>query len=166
LKEVRENLEKRYLDNGIELNLPDFEKYVNMFLEQTEFEVTSFIAYPEFSGYGENILYGDKSIFREEHDYTMAAEIPVGGSLMIRLSGGLWGYRTMPDGPVNWDVSSYDWDTESQTFTSIESGTGCDMNIIFWSELDSTSATILVEYYENQTDSVTRSKFITIEPAF
>jgi hypothetical protein len=165
---VREHLEARYRDVGVELELPDFEKYVNMFLEQTEFEVTSFIEYPEFSEYGENILYADKSTVKHEQSYSLAAEIPTGGSLMIRLSGGLWGYRTMPDGPVNWDVSTYDWETESQTFTSIESGTACDLSIIFFSESDSTLSGdgILVEYFENQTDSVTRSKYITVEPAF
>jgi hypothetical protein len=168
LEVVRENLEERYLANGKELQLPDFEKYVNMFLEQTSFELTSFIVYPEFSEYGENILYADKSVVKHEQEYSLAAEIPVGGSLMIRLSGGVWGYRTMPDGPVNWDVSSYDWDTESQTFTSIESGKGCDLSIVFFYESDSTLSGdgIRLEYYENQTDTVSRTKYITVEPAF
>ncbi len=167
LETVRANLEERYRANGVELELPDFEKYVNIFLDQTEYEVTAFIEYPEFSEYGENILFADKTVFMQDQDYSMAAEIPVGGSLMIRLSGGLWAYRSMPDGPVNWDITTYDRETETQVFKSIESGSGCDLNIIFINQMDTVLSedVILIEYYENQTDTVTRSKYITIEPA-
>jgi hypothetical protein len=167
LQKIRENLEERYLANGTELILPDFEKYVNQFLERTGYEVTTFIEYPEFSEYGENILYADKSVFRQDQEYSMAAEIPVGGSLMIRLSGGLWAYRSMPDGPVNWDVSAYNWETATQVFKAIESGSGCDLNMIFINQLDTVKSedVILIEYFENQNDTVTRSKYVTIEPA-
>ena len=164
---VRENLENRYRETGNEVVLPGFEEYVNEFLENTEYEVTCFIEYPEFSEYGENILFGDKSEFMEEEEYSMAAEIPVGGSLIIRLSGGLWGYQTLPDGPVNWDVSKYDWETESQTFSSIESGTGCDLKITFFPGTDSTGNNgILIEYFENQSDTANRTKIITVKSAY
>jgi hypothetical protein len=162
---IRENLEKRYEGSGLEVKLPDFEKYIGQFIEHSGYAFTACIEYPEFSDYGENILCGDKSVFQQEKEYSMAAAIPVGAELTVRLSGGLWGYQTLPDGPVNWDVSHYDWNTETQTFTAIESGTSCDLKIMFMYHTDSTLTGdgILVEYFENRSDTATRTKMITVE---
>ena len=52
LKEIRDNLEARYAETGQELDLPDFEKYVDIFLVNTVFEASDSIRYPEFSKYG------------------------------------------------------------------------------------------------------------------
>ncbi len=162
---IRDNLEDRYEETGLEVVLPDFEKYIDMFLENSGYEITSTIGYPEFSPYGENILFGDKTVFIIEQNYSMAADIPVGSKLTIKLSGGIWGYQTMPDGPVNWDVTNYNWEEESQLFTSKESGVSSDLKIIFMGQADSTftGKGILVEYFENLSDTATRKKIILIE---
>ena len=161
---IRENLEERYEETGMEVDLPDFEKYVNHFIENTEYEVTEGIRYPEFSDYGENILFGNKSGFHRGTVYSMAAELPVGSALTIRMSGGLWSYEVLPHGPVNWDVSDYDWEAETQSFTAVESGTSCDLKIMFEYYSDSTLSGegILVEYLENLSDTATRTKVITL----
>jgi len=162
---IRENLEARYKETGLDVELPDFEKYINTFVENSDFEVTSLIEYPEYSDYGENILFGDKADFIGNQTYSMAADLSSGATLKIRLSGGMWGYYAIPDGPVNWDVSDYDSENESQVFTSKEQGQPCDLKIQFDFYADSTSTGegILVEYYENQSDTVTRSKVLTFK---
>jgi len=115
----------------VEAAIPDFEKYVHLFIDSTDFEFTSFIEYPEYSDYGENILFADKYNFKSEIDYSMAADLPVGAGLRIILQGGLWYYQELPDGPVNWTVSQYNKGDQSQIFTSTEPGKPCDLKIRF-----------------------------------
>jgi len=166
LSAIRKNLENKYKETGLEVTLPGFEPYVDYFIQNTNFESTAQIEYPEFSDYGENILFGDKNAFIKEEMYSMAADLPPGAELTVRLSGGLWGYETLPDGPVNWDVSDYDWESESQVFSSIESGRSCDLIITFLADTTATGEGILVEYFEDQSGAPTRTKMITMEEPF
>lgn len=166
LSTIRENLENRYEETGMEVTLPDFEKYIDQFIQNSGFVATAQIEYPEFSDYGENILFGDKTVFKKETQYSMAADIPPGAQLTIRLSGGLWGYETLPDGPVNWNVSDYDWEFESQVFSSIESEKSCDLKIIFLADTTSTGEGILVEYFEDRSEIPARTKVIHLEESY
>jgi hypothetical protein len=169
---IRHNLESRYEETGMDVELPDFEKYLDIFIENTEYEHTALIEYPEYSDYGENILYGEKSVFHPQIYYSMAADLPAGSNLTIKMSGGHWYYRVMPNGPVNWNVSDYDHEKQSQTFTVKESGTSSDLSIkfsVYSSEVDSTGqgqgdldGGILVEYFENNSDTASRKKIITV----
>lgn len=158
LQQIRNNLENRYDNLGTEAVIPDFEKYVNNFIENTEFEFTNDIEYPEFSNYGENILFSDKDTFDALVDYSMAANLPVGTSLKIVLKGGRWGYHSLSNGPVNWDVSTYSGQT--QTFTSQEDGKSCDLMIQFIPAQPGDD--IRIEYYENGAAAPTRVKHLTL----
>ena len=165
LKEIRDNLEARYAQSGQDLVLPDFEKYVDLFLVNTVFEASDSIRYPEFSEYGENILFGDKAVFGNHMDYSLAAYLPRGSSLVVKLSGGLWFYRVSPNGPLNWKVSEYDGISKSQTFTAIESGAYCDLAFQFGFFADSSNlgGAILLEYFENGSETATRNKILRPE---
>ena len=91
MPKIRENLEYRYEELGVTATIPDFEKYVKLFQDSSDFEFTSSIEYPEYSDYGENILFNGKSNFKTNHDYSLAANLPVGVSLKIILKGGMCG---------------------------------------------------------------------------
>ncbi len=163
LFEIRENIENRYADLEIDADIPDFEFYVNLFLDSAGFEITNFITYPEFSDYGENILYDDKVDFTSNVFYSLSAEIPTGNSLKIIIKGGLWWYNVLPNGPVNWNVSEYNFSSKTQIFTSAESGKSCDLKISF--DLPQEGEFILVEYYENDADEPTKTKQLNIANA-
>jgi hypothetical protein len=171
LAAVRQNLESRFREQELVISVADFEKFVHQFLENTDYEVTSLIDYPEFSDYGENILFLDKSEFVPDREYSMAADLPLGAQLKIRLSGGLWYYRVMPNGPVNWHVAGYNDQDSSQVFTSIEPGTPCDLTLKFsyyesitdTSHVSTGSNKILVEYFEYQAEAPTRTKVINLQ---
>jgi len=169
LGKVRDNLEARFAETGLHVELPEFETHVEYFLENTGFDKTILIEYPEYSSYGLNILNSSVDSIVSNTGYSMAADLPRGVSLKIRLSGGLWGIRISPNGPVNWNLSEYAWDTESQEFTAIESGKPCNLLIQFdpYSPNDSTKRAhnILVEYYENLSALPTRTKTITVTPS-
>jgi hypothetical protein len=153
LGKVRTNIEKKYQDLGMTVIVPDFEKYVNMFIENTKFISTKTIQYPETSAYGINILNDNltsvDNTINQNFGYSLAANLPVGAGLKIILRGGMWWYRAMPGGPINWTISMYN--NERQTFTATESGKDCDLQIQLVGK-----DTIFIEYYEN--NAVTPAK--------
>jgi hypothetical protein len=152
LAKIRTSLESRYANLGMQVTIPDFEKYVKQFLDNSSYTITNFIEYPEYSEYGENILYGDKTSFGSGY-LSMAAKLPVGTSLKIVIKRGIWYYRALPEGPVNWTISGYDSMMEEQTFIVTESGKSCDLNIEI-------SGEHTIEYYENNALLPTRVKVL------
>lgn len=171
--EIRENLENRYEELGVNATIPDFEKYVQLFQDSSDFEFTSSIEYPEYSEYGENILFDSKSDIKTNYDYSLAANLPIGAKLEIILKGGMWYYQVLPNGPVNWKVSQYNETERSQLFTAIESGKKCDLKIEFETLFLNGNDTIIsppgvkdsiiIEYYENVTEIPTKTKVIYLE---
>lgn len=148
LTQIRSDLESRYDNLGLTVTIPDFEKYVQLFIDSTSYESSNSIEYPEFSNYGENILYGDKTNFSS--GLSLSANLPKGTSLKIVIKGGIWYYRAIPNGPVNWTISDYN--NEQQTFVATESGKSCDLSIEF------ASGTHTIEYYENNSLTPTKTK--------
>jgi len=162
--EIRSNIENRYRDMGVDATIPDFEKYLQLFQDSSDFEFNSQIEYPEYSDYGENILYGNKVDFLSmPGTYSMAADLPIGNQLKIKMTGGYWGIYIMPDGPVNWDFSQFDDHNKSQEFTVKESGTPSDLKIMFDFGDPIIPFDVTVEYFENSSPVPTRTKVIHIE---
>jgi hypothetical protein len=160
--DVRLHMQARYSEMGVEANIPNFEKYVQQFIENTDFEITGLVTYPEFSEYGENILYDDKNTFQAANDYSMAADIPMGGSLKVVLSGGMWGYiATGPNAPINWKVSEYDFDQNQQSFTTLESDKRCDLKIRF--DRTQPQDSIMMYYYINGAEFPNKTKILYID---
>jgi hypothetical protein len=174
LPKIRENLLNRYNEMGVEATISNFEKYVQIFKDSTDFEFTGLINYPEFSVYGENILFADKSNFNTTTRYSLAADLPEGAELKIKLSGGLWFYEVAPNGPKNWTVSQYNENDQTQIFTSTLPGKESDMKIQFaipykfkGDSINNPGTihndTITIEYYENLSEFPTKTKTIIIE---
>ena len=162
--EIRNNIENRYRDIGVDATIPDFEKYLKLFQDSSDFEYNSLIEYPEYSAYGENILFGNKdTFFSAPVFYTMAADLPIGNELKIKLTGGYWGIQTLPDGPVNREYSQFDDNNLSQVFTVKESGARSDLKIMFDFGDPAHPYTVTVEYFENSSEVPTRVKEIHIE---
>jgi hypothetical protein len=150
LSKTRTNIETRYSTLGMAVSLPDFEEYVSLFLDSTTYQISNHIVYPEFSNYGENILFGDKKVFGP--NTSMAAYLPKGTSLRIILKNGVWWLQSLPNEPINWTISYYDFDLLQQTFTAVESGKSCDLIFSF------DSGSPVAEFYENNATTPTRIK--------
>mgnify|MGYP000119290785 FL=1 len=154
---IRTNLEEQYNNLGIDYTIPDFETYVKLFVENTDYE-PHLIGYPEIGNYGKNLLYMQEDTVFTEQDYSLAANLPENGSLKIILKNGLW--MIYGTSSVNWDISEYDNTSRSQTFSSSQAGLDCDLKITF--PLDSLSHNnIEIEYYEFNSLSPTYVKYIT-----
>jgi len=150
LSKIRQNLENKYLDIGLSVNIPDFEKYITNFIDSTAYVVTN-IEYPEFSNYGENILFSDKIIFGK--DLSLAAILPIGTTLKIIIKDADFGIMVWPKEPVNWSITHTG--IKHTTINAIESGKSCDLSLDLKSY---TSNTFTVEYYENESQTPTRIK--------
>jgi hypothetical protein len=151
LTQIRRNIENRYSNLGMTVTIPNFEKYIKTFIDSTTYQISNNIVYPEFSSYGENILFGNKTSFNS--GLSMAANLPKGTNLKIIITGGIWGYMSMPNPPVNWSANQYE--NETQTFTAVESGKNCDLVFIWMG-----AGIHTIEYYENNSVAPTRVKII------
>lgn len=166
---IRSKMETRFSTTDQNAVIPDFEKYIKLFTENTEYVLTKKIEYPEFSNYGENILFGNKNEFKsmETKSYSLAANVPVGAALKIVMKGNGWFYSISPNGPVNWKVSNFDHDKKEQTFTFINSGESDLFTTINPDEksdllIKLLAGTHTIEYYENNATVPTRTKEITV----
>ncbi len=171
---VRVNLISKYSEMGVEASIPDFQKYVSFFSDNSTFEYTGLVRFPVESDYGNNILNLDVATLKAYTWYSLAADLPDGTELKVVMKGGIWHNEILPNGPINWNFSLYDETGEVQTFTSREPGKACDMRIKFilpdgvpqepfeWPELID-SDTVTLEYYVNMSDIPSQEKTIIIE---
>ena len=113
------------------------------------------IAYPSSSDNGDNILNAAVTSIEAYTKYSLAAILPNGTRLTIKMSGGTWYYA--PYTNSNWNVSSFDSNNNSQTFTSDLEVNFCDLQINF------EPGTITIDYYENGANSATKTKQLIVQ---
>ena len=159
LAAVRSNLESRYASLGISTTIPNFETYVNQFIEQSGYVMEKAISYPDSTGYGSNILSDALDTVRANTVYSMSAVLPTGMQLKIVLRNGLWAYYQTGEGPINWTITTYNTSTQSQIFNSDEGGKACDLKLLF----DGPDV-ITIDFYENQSILPTKTKVLTVLP--
>ena len=166
LSDVRKNLENKYAEISQTKIIPDFEQYVQLFLDNTPYQQTLFITYPKEGASGINILSNETTAVIAGQPYSMTADIPAGFQLKVVLKGGLWFYGSLP-APENWRVSVYDISNETQEFVNIESGKKSDL--LFFPDqgvlnnADQKYYTT-IEYYENQSQTPVFTKKLQILP--
>ena len=159
---VRDNLTQKYTELGKNINVPDFESYIQSFIDSKLYPISVFITYPHVGSFGNNILSDATTYVKKGlSEYNMSADVPEGQSLKIILKDGYWGYMTIPH-PVNWSVSQYDRINRRQEFTVTESGKISDLMLAFdEGTMDENNQTyITIEYYEN--NAVTPTKVRTL----
>jgi hypothetical protein len=163
LPTIRENIEKKYAEINPDVIIPDFETYVQEFIDKTTYEpVRSFITYPETGLHGQNILSDSKITTVERYKrFSLKAEVPEGMSLKIIIKDALW-YR---GDIVNWaDEWRKDWygldypvgRMSELEFNVIESGKTSDALLEF--QNSNGIGNSIIEYYENGATEPTRVK--------
>jgi len=152
---IRVNLEKRYLDLGVDAKIPNFAKYIKGFIDNTSFPITeSLIEYPKSGSFGTNILDLEKTQYNDSY-YSLRAKLARGTNLMIKITAlgtGVWQYQLGT--ATNWSITIFDYSTKNQYFTAIESNKFCDLNMRF------DSGQFLIEYFEMGSSKPTRTKTI------
>jgi hypothetical protein len=161
LSEIRKNLEDRYQTQGRTVTVPDFEEYVNQFVENTPFEFTAFIEYPATGDYGANILDRDKTDY-SAGAYSMKAILPAGTDLKVKISGRNWYFPAFQEN-TGWEYTDWNEADTSRTFTSTRTGE-IDFEIMLESFQDSSwtnRTNILV--YENEDMEPTWTREIMVQ---
>lgn len=152
LPSIRENLNSRYADLGVECTIPDFEKYVNQFISNTHFVYTSSIEYPAMGKFGKNIL--DKNLLVYPNGtYSLKAVLKDGSSLKVKIAGKGWVFPAFQN-DTGWSYSDYAFSDDSRTFTTTRTG-----------EVDfemSLGQPVTVTVYENGDSTPTWSK-VTVQ---
>ena len=171
LSSVRDNLKSKYSELDDEVEIPDFEKYVESFLESGLYPMSIFIKYPATGIYGVNILSDDITSVAANYwdinlNHSMRAEVPDGFSLKIVLRGGYWAFVTAPLPVINWNISMYNEVEKSQVLTVNESGTFSDLAFKlasgFYDE-ETREYYIIIEYYENGSQTPTKTKKLYLD---
>ncbi|MEX0719576.1 MAG: hypothetical protein WD059_02835 [Balneolaceae bacterium] len=156
---IRNNLQERYTDLGLEVEIPEFGHVIEYFNEHTPFEITkSLISYPPEGRFGVNILFPDSSHFTTKPStsffQSLSADLAEGTALRIRISTlegsptsteGMWVYDVFSH--INMEVGSYDYANHTQEFVALESGESIDLKIRF------DPGRFLVEYFEMDTEA-------------
>ena len=152
LVKVRENIEDRYSSLGIDATIPDFEKYVKLFIDSTDYEFTNYITYPTDGKWGKNILNISDSIFTAGNYYSMAAVLPSGTTLTVKHNGNFTGALGFPIGQDNtgWDDLGPDETMVWRSFRTNRTGE-VDIKMFF-------TDNVTLYIYENNPDLPTRIK--------
>ncbi len=157
LNQIRNNLESRYEALGTNATIPDFEFYVNNFIENTDFDFTNIIEYPENGAYGSNILYKETTEYTDG-DYSLCAILPDGSSLRVKIAGENWGYSVAQDFS-GWEPSSWN-DAESSRFFTAKHTGEINLKIVFLPWI--ASGKIKIYVYENGDTEPTWTKEIIV----
>lgn len=161
LNEIRSNLENRYKYLSLDAIIPDYEKYVNQFIDNTEFEFTGRIKYPETGSHGINILDINKTEYTSG-TYSMKAILPEGSNLRVKIMGKYnWMYPAFQDN-TGWSRSDWNDVEYSRIFTSTRTGE-IDFEMKFsYNENDGSSSQIEILVYENEDIEPTWTKSIKL----
>lgn len=160
LESIRQNLESRYEKLGLNITIPDFEKYVNSFIESSDFEFTANIDYPALGKHGINILDKEKTEYNTG-TYSMKAILHEGTSLKVKISGQNWFFTVFQEN-TGWEFSDWNDAENSRSFTSTRAGE-IDFEILLESFGVSTSSIKTNIYvYENGALEPTWNKEISI----
>jgi hypothetical protein len=157
LSEIRQNLETQYANLGLTTTVPDFEKYVNQFIENTEFEFTAFIEYPPTGKHGLNLLDPGKTNYTNG-TYSMRAILPAGKSLKVEFRGRNWMFPAFQEN-TGWIAGTYNAADTMQVFTSTRTG-DLDFEIILNDFGNPSLNPIKIEFYENEKHTGTKDLFL------
>lgn len=159
--EIKQNIIDRYNDLGISVNVPNFGKHISNFVDNSGYQANeTVVEYPEFGLNGKNILNTVDSVFNQYEYYSVSANRPndcmslklevqkVTGSCQF----GCWFYSL--SSVQNWNLSSYDQSTDTQTLIS----TGLETDL----ELGFETGTYKLKIYLNDSAVPSRVKMITV----
>ena len=153
LENIRDNLESRYPSASI----PNFEKYIQLFIDSTKFELTNIIRYPKNGLVGPNIL-SDSSTINKPGRYSIAAIVPKGTTLKITYGPAAmssWQTGTEILSEEGWSVKD-DFYPIYHEIKAIGNGKPIDnLAINLWE----TSA-IEIKYYEYGSSKPTKTRLI------
>ena len=160
--EIRGNLENRYESLGLEVTIPEFEKYVEQFIDSTDYIATNNITYPTTYNSKTNILIDSSFIVEPGIVYSIAAHLPVGRSIKIHCKPSV-GYDLgalgfFGDNLVGFTFHNYKPDSVVLSANGINEIVSCPAMFGEGAPVEPTSIDFFI--YENNSASPTRIKTV------
>ena len=158
---IRQNIVDRYAAMGITVNVPNFGQHIQNYIDNTTHQAQStVIDYPETGLNGLNLLNTTDSVYAEWDFHSLVANRPndcLSLKLVIeKISGncqyGCWFYSV--SSLQNWNISSLDQTTQTQTF--ISTGLETDLSLGF------EYGTYRLNFYINDEATPSRVKVIQV----
>lgn len=158
---IRQNIVDRYAAMGITVNVPNFGEHIQNYIDNTTHQAQStVIDYPETGLNGLNLLNTTDSVYAEWDFHSLVANRPnecLSLKLVIeKISGncqyGCWFYSV--SSVQNWNISSLDQTTQTQTF--ISTGLETDLSLGF------EYGTYRLNFYINDEATPSRVKVIQV----
>ncbi len=150
--DIRNNLEERYSELGLSVQIPAFEKYLTQFIDSSGYTFTNNISYPTDGKWGTNILNSSDTVFVAGNYFSMAADLPSGTTLTVKHNGnydGALGYVIGQDN-TGWDDLGPDETMVWRTFKTNRTGE-VDLKMLFTDD-------VTIYIYENDSENPTRIK--------
>ena len=157
IENVRNNLTTKYTELSNDVIIPDFESYIQSFLDSGLYPQTLFITYPATGIFGDNILSETVTSVTGDQKYSMKADVPEGMSLKIVVKSDFSYYGSGHLTPLNW-MPSESSTNQCQEYTVMESGKPNELLVGFWYAGYAT-----IEYYENSSTIPTKIKQLHIK---
>lgn len=165
---IRANIEDRALELGLTNSIPNFERYINDFIQNTDFAFSLAFDFPQTGKNGINLLaLQDQDTITFGTDYSLAANLNENDELKVRLSsaGVNWGYNTSSN--IGWSISNFKsastFEENSQEFISIAGGQAIDLSVQFFDQVD---GTVQLELFENSDVQPTQVKTLVFNGSF
>lgn len=158
--EIRANLGYRYESSGFNIYIPDFEKYVNQFIDSTDFIPTNQITYPTVYKSRTNILVDSSFVASPGIIYSIAAHLPLGTSIKIvcKPSPGYgWGATGLGN-PEGLEVEN-NYPT-SMIYTASGNDQTVNIPAMFGESAPVEPTSLDIFIYENNASDVTRVKTV------
>lgn len=176
--QIKSNIVKLYNDMGTNIIVPSFGTYLTNFIANTKYANRNLaITYPSQGLYGPNLLSLTDSVytFSTTQYQSLNAHLPKPILLKVKITSlgdSVYdsGRDTVPPyyklvypnwyyvmgSSINWTITDFDPIAHTQTYTANLSDADCDLRITL------ERGRYLIEYFENNSSSVTRRKYIKV----
>jgi hypothetical protein len=158
--QIKANLQARYQALGVTANIPNFEVYIERFIQNSNFEFTAYFQYPQTGKFGVNFLSPERTTYTNG-DYSMKAVIPKGANLRVKIQGNNWMFPGNQEN-TGWSVGDWNMDEGSRTFTSTRTGE-LDFRMMLNTFNEPTPISIKIFVFENDDQEPTWEKTIILE---
>jgi hypothetical protein len=162
LQNIRQFIEQRYDGFGITYEIPDFEKYINWFIDNTEFIPTNKLVYPLNGSNGINYLNPEVHVVQNNAHGNFVVEVPEGRSLKFDVihDGTLWietfSHINMINGSIEYDQEGLGHNLFETTSTGL-----CSVKVEFI--YSGGSNLITFNYFEDSALTPSFSRIMQIE---
>jgi hypothetical protein len=124
METVRNNLASRYDELAMEYTIPDFEKYITYFIENTAFETTNEFVFPSL-GEVVNCLHPDTMVVYDNNiigapEYKIAVDVPEYRNFSVSITG--YGLGVLFNGGNNMEYERSDGEPDIFTFYTTATG--------------------------------------------